>query len=142
MRTIHSHARALALAAALVGALVAPGVASAQSQLDVAQARNFLGSWVLAMTSDMGNFSMTLDVTDQGGKVAAVIGSADVGMEQNVTDITKSGESLVLAFAGSAQGQMFDAEVTLEPAGETLSVYFDINQGAFAMSGTGTKAGS
>jgi hypothetical protein len=63
-------------------------------------------------------------------------------MEQNVTEITKSGESLVLAFAGSAQGQMFDAEVTLEPAGETLSVYFDINQGAFGMSGTGTKAGS
>ncbi|MBM4182789.1 MAG: hypothetical protein FJ207_01035 [Gemmatimonadetes bacterium] len=142
MKTIRSHARALTLTAALLGALVAPSVASAQSQLDVAQARNFLGSWVLAMTSDMGNFSMNLEVTDLGGKVAATLGSPDIGMEQEITDITKSGESLVLAFAGEAQGQMFDAEVTLEPAGETLSIWFDINQGAFSMSGTGTKAGN
>ncbi len=132
--------RALVLTAALIGSLLSPNVASAQSQLDVAQAQAFLGTWVLAMTSDMGNFSMNLNVTDQGGKVAATIGSPDIGMEQEVTDISKSGESLVLAFAGDAQGQMFEAEVTLEPAGNGLSVYFDINQGAFAMSGTGTKA--
>jgi hypothetical protein len=142
MKIIRHHARALTLAAALLGTLVAPDFASAQSQLDVTEARTFLGSWVLAMTSDMGNFSMNLDVTDAGGKVAVVLGSPDIGMEQEVTDVTKSGESLVLAFAGNAQGQMFDAEVTLEPAGDGLSVYFDINQGAFAMSGTGTKAGS
>ena len=58
----------------------------------------------------------------------------------DVTDITKDGESLVLSFEGNAQGQSFQAVVTLEPAGETLSVWFDINQGAFSMSGTGTKA--
>jgi len=139
MKTVRKQFRALTLAAGLLATLLAPAMASAQSQLDVAQARNFLGTWALAMTSDMGNFVMNLDVTDQGGKVAAVIGSADIGMEQPVTDITKSGESLVLAFEGNAQGQVFSAEVTLEPAGETLSVYFDINQGAFAMSGTGTK---
>ncbi len=139
MKMIRSHTRALALAAAILGALVAPSMASAQSQLNVADARSFLGTWALAMTSDMGNFVMNLNVTDMGGKVAANIGSPDIGMDQNVTDITKTGESLVLAFEGSAQGQMFQAEVTLEPAGEGLSVYFDINQGAFAMSGTGTK---
>lgn len=139
MKTVRKQSRALTLAAALFGAALAPAMASAQSQLDVAQARNFLGTWALAMTSDMGNFTMNLDVTDQGGKVAAVIGSADIGMEQPVTDITKSGESLVLAFEGNAQGQVFSAEVTLEPAATGLSVYFDINQGAFAMSGTGTK---
>lgn len=139
MKTISLHARALALAAALFGAALVPGAASAQSQLDAAAARAFLGSWVLAMTSDMGNFSMSLDVTDQGGKVAAVLGSVDVGMEQEITDITKDGESLVLAFAGNAQGQTFNAVVTLEPAGEELSVWFDIESGAFTMSGTGTK---
>ncbi len=139
MKMIRSRTRAQALAAAILGALVAPSMASAQSQLNVADARSFLGTWALAMTSDMGNFVMNLNVTDMGGKVAANIGSPDIGMDQNVTDITKTGESLVLAFEGSAQGQMFQAEVTLEPAGEGLSVYFDINQGAFAMSGTGTK---
>src|SRR5688572_4203804 len=107
---IRHHSRALTFSAAMLGALLAPPVVSAQSALDVAEARSFLGAWALAMTSDMGNFVMNLDVTDAGGKVAAVIASPDIGMEQNVTDITKSGESLVLAFEGSAQGQVFQAE--------------------------------
>ncbi len=140
MKTIRLHPRAFAIAAALLGASLAPNAAAAQSQLDVAEARTFLGTWVLAMTSDMGAFAMDLDVTDMGGKVAATIGSPDLGFSQEVTEITKDGESLVLAFPGDYQGQAFDAAITLEPAGETLSVWFDINQGAFGMGGTGTKA--
>ncbi len=30
--------------------------------------------------------------------------------------------------------------MTLEPAGEELTVWFDINQGTFGMGGTGTKS--
>ena len=140
MKTIRLQARSFTLTAALVGAFLAPAAASAQSQLDVAQAQTFLGTWVLAMTSDMGSFAMNLDVTDMGGKVAATIGSPDLGFSQEVTDITKDGESLVLAFPGDYQGQAFDAAITLEPAGETLSVWFDINQGTSGMGGAGTKA--
>ena len=48
---------------------------------------------------------------------------------------------LVLAFVGEAQGQTFDAVITLEPTGpDAVDVYFDIAAGAFAMTGTGTKA--
>ena len=65
----------------------------------------------------------------------------DAGMNQEITDISKSGESLVLAFVGEAQGQTFDAVITLEPTGpDAVDVYFDIAAGAFAMTGTGTKA--
>lgn len=140
MKNTRIHARTFTLAAALIGASLAPNAASAQSQLDVADARTFMGSWVLAMTSDMGSFAMNLEMTDMGGKVAASIGAPEMGAPMDVTDITKDGESLVLSFEGNAQGQSFQAVVTLEPAGEELSVWFDINQGAFAMSGTGTKS--
>lgn len=140
MKTIRLQARALLLGGALLAASVAPQAAAAQSQLDVAQGRAFLGTWVLAMTSDMGSFNMDLEVTDVGGKIAASIGAPEMGPMQDVTDITKDGETLVLAFAGNAQGQAFDAVVTLEPAGEELTVYFDINAGTFGMSGTGTRS--
>jgi hypothetical protein len=140
MNTIRLQARAFLLGGALLAASVAPQAAAAQSQLDVAQARTFLGTWVLAMTSDMGAFNMDLEMTDMAGKLAASIGAPEMGPMMEVTDITKDGETLVLAFAGNAQGQAFDAVVTLEPAGEELTVFFDINQGMFAMSGTGTRS--
>jgi hypothetical protein len=140
MKTVRLQPRALVLAAALLGASLVPGAVSAQSQLDVAQARTFLGTWVLALTSDMGAFNMDLEVTDVGGKVAASIGAPELGPMQDVTDITKNGETLVLAYDGDYQGQAFQAVITLEPAGEQLTVWFDINQGTFGMGGTGTRS--
>jgi hypothetical protein len=127
----------LTLFAALVPSL------SAQSQLDASEAGPYLGSWTLSFTSDMGPFSMTAEIRDMGGKVAATLSQADMGMQQEITDISKSGESLALAFAGDFQGQAFAAVITLEPpAGNESSVYFDINDGQFGMAGTGTRAGS
>jgi hypothetical protein len=129
-----------ALAVALLAA-GSPIQARAQSALNAAEAQAFLGSWTLDMTSQMGNFSMGLDLADMSGKVGAVLDFPDAGMNQEITDISKSGESLVLAFVGEAQGQTFDAVITLEPTGpEAVDVYFDIAAGAFAMTGTGTKA--
>ncbi|MGE0159322.1 MAG: hypothetical protein AB7T31_07895 [Gemmatimonadales bacterium] len=131
-----------ALTVALLTAAL-PGSASSQSALDAADAQAFLGSWTLAMTSQMGNFNMGLSLTNMSGKVGAVLDFPDAGMNQEITDISKSGESLVLSFVGEAQGQTFDAVVTLEPTGpSTVDVYFDIAAGAFAMTGTGTKAAS
>jgi hypothetical protein len=129
-----------ALAIALLATAV-PRAATSQSALASVDAQAFLGSWTLAMTSQMGNFNMGLDFTDMAGKVGAVLDFPDAGMNQEITDISKSGESLVLAFVGEAQGQTFDAVITLEPTGpDAVDVYFDIAAGAFAMTGTGTKA--
>jgi hypothetical protein len=132
-----------ALGALTVSLLVAgsPVHASAQSALNASDAQAFLGAWSLDMTSQMGNFTMGLAFTDMAGKVGATLDFPDAGMNQEITDITKSGESLVLAFVGEAQGQTFDAVITLEPTGpDAVDVYFDIAAGAFAMTGTGTKA--
>jgi hypothetical protein len=132
-----------ALGAITFALLVAgsPVQASAQSALNASDAQAFLGSWTLDMTSQMGNFTMGLDLTDMAGKVGATLDCPDAGMNQAITDVSKSGESLVLAFVGDAQGQTFDAVITLEPTGpNAVEVYFDIAAGAFAMTGTGTKA--
>ena len=137
MKVIRLTFAALTLAAALA----APRAASAQSQLDTGEARAFIGAWVLQFTSDMGPFSMSVDIRDMGGKVAATLTQADMGMQQEVTDIQKSGESLVLNFDGDFQGQAFTAALSFEPpAGNESAVWFDVNGGEFGMGGTGTRA--
>jgi hypothetical protein len=126
---------------ALTLALALPQAATAQSQLDTSQAQAFIGSWVVSMTSDMGAFTMNVEIRDMGGKVAATLNQADMGMQQEVTDIVKSGESLVLSFDGDFQGQAFTAALSFEPpSGDESAVWFDINDGQFGMGGTGTRS--
>ncbi len=140
------HARMKIMGVAFVVALSAaaglPGHASAQSQLDVAQAQAFLGKWVISMQTDFGPFSMNLDLADQGGKVAGSVGAPEMGGMQSVTDISRSGETLVLKFTSSAQGQVFDVSLALVPSGEALAVLFDVGAGQFSASGVATRAAS
>ncbi len=131
----------LAMATALCAALL-PSLAAAQSELDVAQAQAFMGKWVISMQTDFGPFQMDLDLVDQGGKVAASIGSPEMGGTQPVTDITRSDESLVLEFEADAQGQVFDVSVALVPNGENLIVLFEVGTGEFSASGIATRAAS
>ena len=142
MKRVSGKIPGLALCAALLGAAVVPAHASAQSQLDVAEAQAFLGSWVVDMQTDFGPFTMNLDVTDQDGKVAASMGSPEMGGSQPVDDISRSEESLLLRFSTNAQGQMIDIEVALVPNGEALDVYFDVGGGQFSATGTATRAAS
>ena len=58
---------------------------------------------------------------------------------QTVTDITISGETLVLNYETDAQGQLISVTVTLERDGENVSFQFDAAEGAFSVSGTGTR---
>ena len=113
-----------------------------QSQLDVGEAQAFLGQWVVDMQTDFGPFTMSLDVTDADGKVAASMGSPEMGGSQPIDDISKSEESLLLRFSTNAQGQMLDIEVALVPNGESLDVYFDVGGGQFSATGTATRAAS
>jgi hypothetical protein len=83
---------------------------------------------------------MDLDVTDQGGKVAATMGSPEMGGSQPVTDITRADESLVLRFSANAQGQMIDVSVALVPNGANLDVYFEVGTGEFSATGVATRA--
>ena len=139
MKTTLLNVRRLAVAATLLGAVFSPLNASAQSELDASEAEAFIGAWTIALNTDFGAFDMDLKVEDQGGKVAVTIGAPTQGSMANVTDITRAGEGLVLAYEVDAQGQPFPISVTLTRDGEGLTAAFDFG-GQFSASGTGTRA--
>lgn len=133
--------RLLAASVAVALALLSPAASSAQSQLDVSEAQAFLGNWTVSIDSDFGPIEMDLALADQGGKVAANVGSADLGSVE-VTNVTRDGEKLVLAWDAEAQGQVFDAMLSLVPDGENLNADFEAAGGQFFASGVATRAAS
>lgn len=142
MKRGNAKTHGLALGLSLLGMALAPALAAAQSQLDVSEAQAFMGSWIVTMDSDFGTFQMDLDITDEGGKVAASMGSPEMGGSQPIEDITRSEESLVLRFEANAQGQFFEVSVALTPNGENLDVYFEVGTGEFSAYGVATRATS
>jgi hypothetical protein len=128
-----------ALCAAVLTVLLGPLSASAQSQLDTAEAQAFVGQWDLAIQSEMGPFSLDLEIADRGGKVTAVLGSPEVG-SQEVTDITRAGEGLVLRHEFNQQGQIIPISLTLVPEGEALDAAVNVGDGMFTATGTATRA--
>lgn len=140
MRTTLLTVPRLAAAAALVAVALAPPVLSAQSTVDASEAQAFMGAWVISMETEFGPFSMNLDIEDQDGKVAASIGSPEMGPEmQSISDISKEGESLVMMLEVDAQGQFFDISITVEPDGDNLAAWIETAGGEFAAGGVGTR---
>ena len=141
MKTTLLHVRRLAVAAALLGTIVSARAVSAQSALDTSEAGAFMGSWSVSLQSDYGPLEFPLELTDQGGKVAASVGSPDpAGGLTPVTDITRSGEGLVLNYEFDAQGQLVPVSLTLTPDGEDLAAIFSIADGAFTADGSAKRA--
>ena len=139
MKTTLVPARRLAVAAALLGVAFFPPAASAQSMLDTSEAEAFLGTWDIPLQTDFGPLVVELRIEDQEGKVAASVGSPGQDGMFDVTDITRSGENLVLAYELETEGGMLPLTLTLVPAGEVLRASFDIG-GQFSLSGTATRA--
>jgi hypothetical protein len=122
----------------LLALVLSPLAASAQ--LAPADAGSFMGSWALTLESPQGAFEQSLILKDKAGKVVGEMTNQMQPEVQEVTDVTKDKESLVLKFAGNFQGNPFDAVITMTPDGtDKVKVSFDINGGQFSMSGTGTK---
>ena len=124
MKTTRLNALALFACAAMSGVALSPAATMAQSQLDVSEAQAFLGKWVINMDTDMGPFSMQLEITEMSGKVAASVGAPEMGGMQDVSDITRSAESLVLKY---------------EANGDDLAVGFDVADGMFLADGVATR---
>ena len=137
MKTSPIHLPRMALAIGLLVTVLSPAAVSAQSDLDTSEAEAFIGDWNLPMDSEFGSFELLLEIHDQDGRVAANIGAPDFGM-QSVTDITKSGETLILNYDTDAQGQLISVTVTLEHDGENILFQLDAAEGAFSVGGTGT----
>jgi len=133
------HTRLFTTLAAL--ALLAVGAsASAQSALATSDATAFLGAWTLGLDTPQGAMTMALDVKDQGGKVAASITAEPImPTPQPITDITKRGDTLVLAYTLDVQGQSIPATIVLAPDGDKWKATFDFMQGQFTVDGTAAK---
>ncbi len=140
MKTTLLHVRRLVVVAALLGVVVSPRAASAQSELDTSEAAAFIGSWTISMQGDFA-FEFPLELEDQGGKVAANVGGFDpsAGMTP-VTDITLSGEGILLRYDIDAQGQIVPASLEITPSGDGFVALLEIADGAFTVDGTATKA--
>lgn len=118
--------------------MLSPLVASAQ--LAPADAGSFMGDWTLTLDSPQGAFEQSLSLKDRAGKVVGEMTNQMQPDVQEVTDVTRDKESLVLKFAGNFQGNPFDAVITMTPDGtDKVKVVFDVNAGQFSMSGTGVK---
>ncbi len=139
MKTTLLHVRRLVVVAALLGVVVSPQAAYAQSELDTSEAMAFIGSWTISMQGDFA-FEFPLVLEDQGGKVAANVGGFDpsAGMTA-VTDITLSGEGILLRYDIDAQGQIVPASLEITPDGDGFAALFEIADGAFIVDGTATK---
>ncbi len=114
-------------------------VARAQEAAKPGDVAKFMGTWALNLDSPQGSFTMNFALTEKEGKLTGEL-TSEMAPPQEVTDISKSGDDLVLKYAGNFQGNAFDATITLTPSADnTVNLVFDINGGQFTMNGTGTK---
>jgi hypothetical protein len=122
----------------LLSAGMAPHRAEAQSELDAAQAQEFMGHWLVTFEADQGSLLVELDLKDVEGKVAVEVTTIQLGT-QKVTDVTRSEDTLLLQFEADAQGQLIPVKVEITPQGEELAVLLDIADGQFLADGVGAR---
>ena len=129
----------LAAVMSLFVAGLTPDRAAAQSELDVAQASEFMGYWLVSFETDQGPFLVELEFTDEDGKVGASVTTLPLGTQQ-VSDITRADDTLTLQWEADAQGQLFPILVVLTSRGEEIDVDLDIGMGELAMTGIGKRS--
>jgi hypothetical protein len=134
-------------AALVAGLLTVSGVAApavgraAQSaaQVTAADAAPFIGDWMLDLQGPNGPGAFDLTVKVEKEKVVGEIASATTP-SQPITDVTKTGQSLVLNYSFNYEGNAVDAVVRLTPAPEgKVNAQIDFAGGAYIMSGVATK---
>ena len=121
--------------APLVSLLLSISVAAAQVPSDITR---FLGNWALALESPQGTMTLNLTLKEENGKLQGSIRSEAVPDPQAITDIAKTGASLVLRYTRDLQGQMIPVKLTLTPDGDKTKVSFELGE-VIALTGTGTR---
>ena len=148
-----------ALAAVLV--VLSAGTAEAQG-VSAEDNSQFIGRWTLAFEIPAmpggGGFAgagrggaaggaragarargpQTLEISDRDGRLVAQY-SGGIGGPQTISSIIRSGESLVLSYALSAQGQSIPVSIKLIPADDRMNSAMEFAGGQFALSGSATR---
>ena len=105
--------------------------------LPASEADGFLGAWTVELQTGQGLVALNLDIRDEGGEVAATITSDAMG-DQEVSEISKTGDDLYLKWETEMQGQLMPLTLSLTPDGEGLKVSLDM-AGMMQMEGTGSR---
>jgi hypothetical protein len=122
-----------------VAAGLTAGALQAATQVTEADAAPFIGDWTLDLQGQNGPGAFDLTVKVEKEKVVGEITGATLAT-QPIADITKAGESLVLSYTFTYEGNAVDAVVKLTPAPEgKTNAQIDFAGGAYIMSGTATK---
>ena len=127
----------LAAGATALGARAQDAPAPGPSTLPVSEATAFMGTWNVGVKTDQGAFALTLALEDVAGKVKATASNEQAG-SINVSDISKSGDLLVLKYSANLQGQAIPVSATLKRVGDGLEVKLDFG-GQFVIDGTGSR---
>jgi hypothetical protein len=119
----------------------APQQAPVAPTVTPADAKPFVGNWSITGESPMGPFAMALLVAVEQGAVVATI-SSDMQQPTRITNITRTGDRLVLTYSFDYEGNSIPAILTLVPKGEALDAAFSFADGAFEMGGVAKRAGA
>ena len=127
----------LVKAVLLTMVLVYPSASGAQT-VTPADAQAFMGTWAINVDAGGAPISVDLVVTEADGEVAAEVGGGTSGGPMStVSEITKSGSSLVMKYEADLQGAATPITLTVEVDGDTLTANFDL--AGQLLPGTGTR---
>lgn len=98
-----------------------------------------MGDWTISADSQMGPMVMNLSIKTEAGKLQGEISSEQMP-KSTISDILRSGPSLILSYTFDYQGNGVPVALTLTPNGDKVNVNMDFASGAFTLAGTATKA--
>jgi hypothetical protein len=136
LRLVASACLTLALASApTLAQSPAPAAPTPATEADV---QALLGDWTISGESQMGPFAVWLTMAVAEGKPVATL-SSEIQAPTEITDITRSGDSLVLSYFFDYEGNAIPSVLTLTPNADKLDASFSFADGAFEMGGVGQK---
>jgi len=118
--------------AGLIDADITGGKAVAASDLDVADAEDWLGTWDVSMEFQGTPVSMTLALTDAGGKVAGSLESPTNPEPVAISDITKTDDGLELKYGVEFGGNPVDLVMVLKQDGDAVTGTLGDTNGMFS----------
>lgn len=127
----------LAVVAVALGTIGAT-TAEAQAGVEAEWAQQFMGSWNVQLDTPDGQMPVVVSVREAGGQVVVVMGNGQAESEP-ITNVSRSGETLVASYEMEYQGMPIDATIRLQREGEGLSTDWSFAGGAYQTQATGTR---
>ena len=130
--------QSLALTVALV-TLCIPAAGGAQT-LSADEAKDFLGTWKLAMEFQGNPVELSLELAEHEGEVKAALAAAFTPEPQLIDTITRTDDGLKLAYDANFGGNALRVEIEAAREGEGLKGTFGDESGLFSAEFTGERA--